>query len=277
MDTTLGARRATNTRPPPVRRWTTHEVQRLTPESLRALLANEIPLVVIPAFASLAECSQLLEAANRIGFEPYQHVEPSIDRIGVTVFEYNQVGMAAYFSAQREAARTQRAIFDRSFDANARLARLFGAKANAELSIARDPLHGDYHAGLVRKIESGTLLHIDYAPAEQPGWWVADHVEAQLAWNLYLQLQDDPAAIGVTHVYNRAWTPSDEARKVEGTYGYARDVVAGVERITYCPTRGDVYLFNSRNFHEVEASRGQRVTFTSQMGMVGPSQLVIWS
>ncbi|WP_256875070.1 hypothetical protein [Nostoc sp. C052] len=54
------------------------------------------------------------------------------------------------------------------------------------MRIASEPFYGSYYAGLIRKIEHGTQLHIDFAPLEQSGWEVCT-ITAQLSWTLLLE------------------------------------------------------------------------------------------
>lgn len=254
--------------------WLTTERRPLDAYSWRQLLRNEIALIVIPDFATREECTRLVRSAAKIGFELYDDVDPPIDRIGITVFEYDRLGAPKYFHDAKEAQAIQQAIFGRSFDPLQRLIRRISAVSEQPVRVATDPVLGLYHAGLVRRIEQGTLLHIDFAPAEQPTWLVAG-VRSQVTWNLYLALSS--ATPGCTHVYNREWSPPDERLKIPDTYGYDHRVVDGAARITYEPTVGDVYLFNTRNFHRVDASAGRRITFGSAIGEFDDGRIVLWS
>lgn len=252
--------------------WKEHPLRDANRSTLQRLFANEVPALILRGFASPAECAALATASEEIGFRPYAHVQPVIDRIGVTVFEFDAGDRRSYFRAAEEATKLQRQIFDRSFDPLARLLQHVRGFA-FDIDRAIDPVDGPYHAGLVRRINHGTLLHIDYAPFEHPEWSIAA-VESQIAWNLYLET---PSAGGATHVFERAVVPSDAEYKVEGTYGYRRKVVAGASRFTFKPSLGDVVLFNTRNFHEVEGGVGQRTMFTSAIGKLGDGSLVTWS
>nr|WP_257453443.1 hypothetical protein [Archangium lipolyticum] len=199
---------------------------------------------------------------------------PPIDRIGVTVFEHNGSDVSGYFEKAKGFQALQGEIFAQSFSPVERLMSRLRQALGVPVQVAADPKHGTYCAGLIRRIENGTLLHIDFAPAEQPEWWVAQ-VQSQLAWNLYLEL--DPVSPGKTYVYDRAWTSADETLKVPGTYGYQRSVVEGAKKYTLKPTKGDVYIFNTRNFHEVDPSGGRRTTVTSAIGTLPDGRIVLWS
>ena len=242
-------------------------------DSLTALLHNEIPAIVMPQFATPAECRALVARAREIGFQRYQQVSPPIDRIGVTVFEYHRIGMAAYFHAAEAARILQRQVFGGSFDPLRRMIELLAANHPGRVDVAVDPQFGAYYAGLIRRIEAGTLLHVDFAAAEHSGWHVAS-VGSQLAWNVYLDLEG--GEVGVTHVHDRSWQPPCERFKLPDSYGYRRDVLDGAGCFSYRPHVGELCIINTRNFHEVEPSTGARVTFTSALGSFG-DDLCLWS
>jgi hypothetical protein len=242
--------------------------------SLQQLLRNEIAAIVVPGFASAAECASLAERATRIGFESYRNVAPPIERIGITVFEYDVIGMERYFQAADAARRIQREVFASSFDPVERFIRLIAEHHHGAVSIATDPEFGRYFAGLVRRIEDGTMLHVDYAPAEHPAWCVGQ-VRCQLAWNVYVELESPEA--GWTHIFNRPWQPALEGFKIPDSYGYRRDLLDGVEQFSYRPALGDLFLFNTRNFHEVAPGNGNRMTINSAVGLFEDGALLLWS
>ena len=260
--------------PPRNSSWNTLNVEELDRDCWQRLVRNEIPAVVIRDFATPDECARLVERSQVIGFGPYEKVVPPIDRVGATVFEHNGSAISLYFAEAERVRAIQGEIFSQSFSPLERFMSRLSGIAGAPVQIAADPIHGTYSAGLIRRIENGALLHIDYAPAEHPEWWVAQ-VEAQLSWNLYLEL--DPVNPGRTHVYNREWSAKDVTFKIPDSYGYQHAVTDGAKRFTLHPTRGDVYIFNTRNFHEVESSKGRRTTVTSAVGVLPDGRIVLWS
>jgi len=253
--------------------WKTTEALPLSAESLRMLFENKIPLVRIEQFATPQECKMLVTEANLLGFDDYQNVNPKIERIGITVFEYNNIGKKDYFQAVAQASKEQYRITSSSFNPLERLMATIQNQTGATARIASEFLYGSYHAGLTRKIEQGTQLHIDYAPSEQPGWEVGT-VIAQLSWNLYLQLSLNNH--GKTYIYDRQWYPGDERHKLD-SYGYSDKVVSGASSIVFQPQVGDVFIFNTRNYHTVESTEGHRMTFTSAMGLLPSSEIIFWS
>ncbi|MES2938539.1 MAG: hypothetical protein V4864_12715 [Pseudomonadota bacterium] len=241
--------------------------------SLDALLRNEIPFIRIKRFAPPAACEALVARACTEGFSVYRDVEPKINRIGNTVFEYNHISRGEYFRGNIETRAVQARIFAGSFDPVAQFLALLRAATRYPARIARGDGGEDYYAGLVRRIESGTLVHIDFAPAEQSGWEVG-RVKYQLSWNLYLRTT--PGGGGRTHVYNRQWMPGDDRHR-QGSYGFDPRVVGDAEKATFDPEVGEIVIFNTRNFHCVEETRGERVTVASAIGMLPNNELVLWS
>lgn len=255
--------------------WSTTEPQQLTESSFWSLLRNEIPAIVVPDFASCEECAGLAISAEAHGFSTYRDVSPPIDRIGVTVFEHDGTDHGMYFREAAVAGVVQRAIFADAFDPVQRFIRILRDQAHVAADVAIHPTFGRYYSGLIRRIEKGTLVHIDYAPTEHPSWGVVSEVEAQFSWNLYIEL--DAIAPGDTRIFERVWQPGDESLKIVGTYGYRRDIVSASRCVTFRPSLGAVYILNTRNYHEVEPSRGRRTTVGSGGGALRNRQIVLWS
>jgi hypothetical protein len=257
------------------RLWGDRGTDVLTSETLQQLLDNLVPFIRIPGFASQAACDALVDRVVNGAFGPYRDVEPRIDRIGCTVFEYDAIGKEAYFADSRLAAEVRDRLFRASFDPLNRMIRLLTRNTGRRTSIARSTGGQSYYAGLFRRIVQGTKLHVDYAPAEQKGWEICA-VNHQLTWNLYLKVAGDGASSGHTTVYWRQWRPEDHRFK-EDSYGFNRKVVAGSEQASFQPTVGEVVLFNTRNYHEVAPSLGDRITVASAIGETYQGELILWS
>jgi hypothetical protein len=253
--------------------WNTLAENELNGCALRQLFSGQIPYVRVRNFASPEECEALVQGAVKEGFGSYRGVEPIINRIGNTVFEYNSISKHEYFEKNKALLQTQQRIFDNSFNPLQRFTDLLRQRTGKAVGIATNSAGQPYYAGLIRRIEKGTLLHVDFAPGEQPEWEVAA-VRQQAVWNLYLRVSHPQS--GRTHVFNRQWQPSDDRLK-EGNYGYNRRVVEGAEEAVFEPDVGDVVIFNTRNFHYVEPTEGERVTFTSAIGRTPSDELVLWS
>jgi len=179
----------TNTMEIPYKSWNDMGEDELTEESLLRLFKGEIPFIKLSNFAAVNECEQLVTSAIKEGFSSYRGVEPIINRIGNTVFEYNNESKTDYFEKNIELIKVQNRIFERSFNPLERFIKTLRTctkKKDVKIPINNEGI--PYYAGLIRRIENGTLLHVDFAPGEQPDWEVADICE-QLAWNLYLRLR----------------------------------------------------------------------------------------
>jgi hypothetical protein len=265
MQVNFKAKKATN--------WETTSTLALEINSIRMLLSNKIPLIQVKNFASIQECQQLANQANSTSFNAYQNVTPKIERIGITVFEYNKIGKQFYFEAVKNVRREQELITSATFNPLTRMMDMMRSQTGLIARTASEPSYGSYHAGLIRKIEHGTQLHVDYAPTEQPGWEVSS-ITAQLAWNLYLQTPNDQS--GKTYIYDRQCQPGDEQYKLD-SYGYSHETIAGSPSTHFSPIVGDVFIFNTRNYHLVEASQGPRMTFTSAIGLLPSQEIIFWS
>ncbi|MCP6758270.1 MAG: hypothetical protein NHB32_05700 [Fischerella sp. CENA71] len=253
--------------------WENKQDYSLTKESLRMLWENRIPLIRIKDFATVQECDTLVAQAQFFNFDSYQDVYPQIERIGITVFEYNRISKAAYFQAVERASQLRNSIMAASFNPLERLMEKIRECTGATVRIASEPLYGSYYAGLIRKIEQGTQLHIDYAPLEQAEWEVGT-VIYQLSWNLYLKFSSNNH--GKTRIYDRQWQQGNDQYKLD-SYGYSDTVIADADMITFQPHVGDVFIFNTRNFHTVDPMDGQRVTFTSAIGLLPNGEIILWS
>ena len=252
--------------------WTTNAEFSLSSTSLQRLFGNEIPLIRIPQFAGLDECNGLVERASAIGFGDYQNVTPKIERLGLTVFEYYRAGKEQYFQAVNSATQYQNRILG-GFNPLQRIMQLLQKTTGRVVRIASEPSYGEYFAGLTRKIEQGTQLHIDFAPNEQPGWEVSN-VISQLSWNLYLKVSCN--SHGKTHIYDCPWCPKDEQYKLD-SYGYDDQVLAGANATSFRPQVGDVVIFNTKNYHTVEPTQGHRIMFTSALGLLPSGDIIFWS
>ena len=252
--------------------WTERGAGQLTPYTLQQLLDNEIPYIRL-GLASETACHDLGKRLTELAFGAYRDVEPRIDRVGCTVFEYDAVGADDYFAASQAAAALRDRIFAQAFDPLQLVIRELARRTGRRTSIAEDHRGQRYYAGLIRRIELGTELHIDYAPVEQTGWSVCE-IQHQLTWNLYVKV--GRGGSGRTTVFRRQWQPSDAALR-QGSYGFSHKAVAGSEYVTFQPRVGEVVFFNTRNYHVVDPSFGDRITVGSAIGETRNGDLILWS
>jgi hypothetical protein len=246
-----------------------------TPKNLEMLLAGEIAGLCVPDFLTADECARLTRRSEECEFENYLNVTPPIEKVGITVFEFDAIGKKEYFDAVESANRRIARITDGICCPLQRvLDWLSSLSPNSKVSVAYEHGYGPYFAGLVRKIERGTLVHVDFAPLEQPGWAVAE-VLSQLTLNIYLDTPKvDP---GIVHIWRKQGRPEHDQYKVPGSYGYKPEVVDGVPFATITPQPGMLMVINTRNFHQVMASSGCRLAVSSAVGQLPDKNLVLWS
>jgi hypothetical protein len=258
--------------------WETVETRQLTRDLLIGLFRNEIGAIRIPNFLSDATCSAAVGGVYRRGLDYYKDVYPRIGRIGITQFEHrgDAARKAEYFEKVPKAHAVRQEVFKESGDLPYLVIQALRDAWGDNVDMAtEDGPEQRYFAGLIRVINKA-LLHLDWAQLDAPDWSIGK-ISAQLAWNVYLQMG---ARGGETVVYRRPWQWEDEDHQVPNSYGYDPILVEGCEKATILPARGDLVLFNSRNFHEVEATEGEieRVTNSSFIGWLeAENRLVLWS
>lgn len=105
-----------------------------------------------------------------------------------------------------------------------------------------------YFSGIFRAINDSTPIHCDWSPYDsRTEDWVINKVTRQVVFNLYLT----PFSGGSTEVHDLQWTPDALRFRDPDTYGYSPAVVQGCAKAILKPGVGDLYLFNSRNMHQV--------------------------
>lgn len=246
-----------------------------TPATLEMLFAGQIAGLCVPDFLTPQECMALKQRAEHYEFENYRNVVPRIEKVGITVFEFDQIGKKEYFAAVESANQRIARLTDGICCPLQRVLDWLSALSpNRRVGVAQEPGLGPYFAGLFRRIEKGTLVHVDFAPAEQPGWAVAE-VSSQLTFNIYLDVS--PVDPGLVHVWQRQVRAEDEPFKIAESYGYEPEVVKNVPFATITPQRGMLMVINTRNFHQVCTAGGSRLAVSSAVGQMPDKSLVLWS
>lgn len=246
-----------------------------TPATLEMLFAGQIAGLCVPNFLTAEECMELKQRAGQYEFENYLNVVPRIEKVGITVFEFDQIGKKEYFAAVEPANRRIARLTDGICCPLQRVLDWLSALSpNRRVGVAHEPGLGPYFAGLFRRIEKGTLVHVDFAPTEQPGWAVAQ-VCSQLTFNIYLDVS--PIDPGLVHVWQRQVRADDASFKIPESYGYNPEVVKDVPFATITPQRGMLMVINTRNFHQVCTAGGSRLAISSAVGQLPDKNLVLWS
>lgn len=268
--------------------WHASEAQPLSAESLDDLFANRIPAIRIPAFATPDECrafaSGLRQCDLRVVKGATDHAAPSFEAqkiafIGLTQFEFKYRPVEDYLDAA-DAARAEVApVFADAFDPVERLMGRLRSFTDHDVAIAGDPCGRRYSATIIRSSNEGLALHADFAPYQAPQLTVSD-CTAQLAWNFYAEVPEEPG--GHTMVHNSPWTwQRRRDGEIAENYPLPYEAVAGAETFTFRPQEGEVILFNSRNPHEVfpvEAPNGKdRIAMATFIGRKPNGDLHFWS
>jgi hypothetical protein len=252
-------------------------VDKLSARVLELLFENRIGAIQVPGFLDEATARAAVGGIKRHGLQYYEDVYPPIGRAGITQYEHRHdaTSRERYFAAAPVADEARREMFAGGGDLVDLVLDALAAAWPAEVAVAREPGGEQYFAGLVRVIGEG-LLHCDWAPQDAPApRWSIGAVDAQLTWNVFCQM---PCDGGVTVVYNRPWTAASEHFRVPGSYGYSAALVEDCEQVRIDPSVGDLVLFNSRNFHRIEAGAGDdRISVSSFVGRLPDSTLALWS
>lgn len=253
----------------------TESVQRLDADHLSRVAAGVLGAVVVHGFFDQQECRATVEALRDENMGQYDEevVGRRIRKLGPAVFDYyNDGAVTAEYWEHAEQARVVRSELLAGQDpltlATARLEAAWPGRVCSATSTG-SPLY----AGMVREMVEGAGIHFDDVGREFPEG-LDETPLSQLAFNCYLET---PAGGGEVTVYRRRWRPADERRR-DG-YWYEPAIVEGEPQVTLRPRRGDAIVFDSRNFHMVEANYGggRRVTLSFFIGPSCYGDLLIWS
>ncbi|HKV92721.1 MAG TPA: hypothetical protein VJW20_09255 [Candidatus Angelobacter sp.] len=246
-----------------------------TPAIFDKLFSGQIAGICVPGFLTRKECEGLSQRAEDLEFKEYLNVTPRIGRVGVTVFEYDSIGKPAYFEAVQQANRRIAQLTNGICNPLERVVGWLKAMSpRARVGVAHEQDFGPYFAGLFRRIEEGTLVHVDFAPSEHPSWGVAQ-VTSQLAFNIYIKRPD--AEPGVVHIWKKQWESQDEARRIPGSYGHLPNIVENVPSAEIVPQLGMLMVINTKNYHQVSPAAGIRIAISSAIGRMPNDDIVLWS
>ncbi len=227
---------------------------------LPALSANEFAAIQISQFLLSQELEIVIKNLEKKAIQWYPNKENQQGRIGIstTEYHYKDDGKKKYFDSAPQASRVRDEIFEGVRNPINRIIELFSRSYITSLATEPDMQNAQYFAGLIRAMGAKSTLHFDYAPNQLPGWSVSDSQE-QFGLVLYLQMV---AQGGGLTVYNRPWKQEDEGHNNDigqkGTYGFTEDFLNSTPHATVMPSAGDLVVFRSRNFHQVEAIKSNK-------------------
>ncbi len=247
---------------------------------LPLLATNNIAAIKISNFFDQNELDIIVKNINEHDISWYKDAEYRQGRIGISATEYHSKinGKDLYFKLVPECVRVKDEMFSGVSEPIQKIIKLFSK--DYVVSLAHEPsMHNAvYFSGLVRAMGAKSTLHFDYAPSQLPGWEVSAS-EEQFAIVLYLQM---PSVGGELIIYNHPWIPEDNIYNEDifekGPNGFNPSFLQNERPTKIFPETGDLIIFRSRNFHQVEQiSPGEtRLTLNSFLTLKNDS-LSMWS
>lgn len=252
----------------------------LNQSNLRALIAGEIPALLISHFATAEECSAICHAIRSHAALADDAKTTRMTLIGANFSNYAGDGKAGYFDLVAPSYQALRLVLaDAGFDPLKRMIDRLSAIWPAEVDVASEPGFGRYFAGGIKTRASSGHLHYDFAPHTADGFAIAQ-ITDQLGWNLYL---DMPAKTGETTAYRRP-VPRDGGRAGSGpvrALNLDQGYIDGAEAFTFRPNIGDVAIINTRYPHDIMVENARpdewRAQTSSFIGRLKDDRLILWS
>lgn len=244
------------------------------------LARNEIAAIKIGQFLCEEELVAINTNMKNKAIAWYANKANEQGRIGINATGYSHLpdGKKKYFDAVPAAEADRDEIFEGTHSPINRILEFFGRGFDTEIATQPDLEKARYFAGLIRAMGAKSTLHFDYAPKQLPGWSVAD-AEEQFGLVLYLQM---PTVGGALNIYDHAWCPEDEPYNNDhvekGTFGFTEGFLGDTPYASVLPSEGDLVVFKTRNFHQVDKIKSDRLrlgltTFMSQQN----GTLSLWS
>ncbi|KAM0193798.1 hypothetical protein ACHAPI_007449 [Fusarium lateritium] len=269
--------------------WRTFQDQPLTSSNIVDLVANRIPVIRHEGFLKTAELERMLEVVKLHQLEEYdtEFTWPRVGIAGITQYDHIR-DPSNYFRKLPEAMTLQRRWkCEANIDILERVMTTLSTTSGMLVRRASEN-EKNHFAGILRAMDRGIGVHADFAPYEAAGWSI-DQIVGQLTWNILL----NKVSGGDTIIYDRQWrTPDDDVswRKPFPRDSYQPQMLEGHPFKAMRAVPGDLTLFNSRNFHEVNPCdidrehpvADVRFTISSFVGYMpsqdgGPATLVLWS
>jgi len=254
--------------------------QGLSQRSLRALIAGEIPAILISSFASINECSAFCRAIRRYSDQAEDAQTARMSMIGANFSNYAGETKAGYFDLVGPSYEALRPILSEAgFNPLKRMIERLRGIWPADVEVASEPEFGRYFAGGIKTRTSSGHLHYDFAPHTSGGFVIAD-ITDQLGWNLYL---DMPETTGETTTYRRE-VPREGGKIGSGpvrALNLDHDFVEGAEFCIFQPKVGDVAIINTRYPHDITVDNigldEWRAQTSSFIGHLPDHRLILWS
>lgn len=255
----------------------THE---LSSNHLQSLINGDFSAIIIDNFYPSTACqtvSSRFKCLNCLKKE-YRQKNVSTKYLGGALIEMAQP-REKYFEKVQDFNEQVNRLFD-NLNAPSPLKMILDLLSQVWSEGAQIAVEGEkpYFAGIVRNIQRSPL-HNDLAHRDFVGWTIGA-VKSQLSWNVYLQVPNN--GNGVTQIWNRQWSPSDELYKNTSPcmMGYKYDLVHGCNSAQIEPVEGRLMIINSANYHEVHQNNEtiDRISMSSFIGVIDKvSPLLLWS
>lgn len=233
----------------------------LSRQSFLELLDGKIPFIREAQFLPRG-VAQKLEDNLSPQLAPYLHATgPNLLKVGVAQFEFQALSDADLQDRSDDAKERYFLEVEKVKHLHEEIAEISGQNVwqtivdklqsifpDWDVIVADEGLGKSYFSGIFRAINESTPIHCDWSPYDsRTEDWIINQITKQAVFNLYLA----PFAGGRTEIHDVQWTP--EALKFRDTesYGYSPTVVEGRDKAVIEPQVGDLYLFNTRNMHQV--------------------------
>lgn len=247
---------------------------------LPELARNEIAAIKIGHFLVEQELAVIQTNMQDRTISWYANKTNQQGRIGInaTGFSHLPDGKKKYFDATPAAEEDRDAIFEGTHSPINKIVEFFSHGFDTKIATEPELAQARYFTGLIRAMGAKSTLHFDYAPKQLPGWSVAN-ADEQFGLVLYLQM---PAKGGELNIYDHPWTPEDECHNNDhvekGTFGFDEDFLGDTQYASVLPSEGDLVVFKTRNFHQVDEIRSDKprlglTTFMSRQA----DALALWS
>ncbi|GAA1162869.1 hypothetical protein F4556_000449 [Kitasatospora gansuensis] len=240
------------------------------------LAAGRCAAIRVKDLLPAQSCRAVLTALQTARFDTYgtERVYPPVLRFGVGVSDHRQDGrLVESYWAALDGHRRQWSGLGLPFDPFGLCRDALGRDWPNPVVIGRSGGR-ELGAGVAREPNQGFQVHFDDAVREFTGDLLDAPLVAQFAFNLYLSV---PERGGETVVWRHRWQPSDETYRLPNSYGYAPEVVDGVESFELKPTVGEALLFDPRNFHAVRPSQDERrIALGFSVGLSDTGALLVW-
>jgi len=278
----------------------------LSRQSFLDMLDGKIPYIREAQFLP-RDVAQKLEDILAPRLTPYLHATgPALLKVGVAQFEFQALSEADLRNRPDDSKERYFLEVEKNRHLHEELAKISGQNIwqtvvdklqsifpDWDVVVADEGFGKKYFSGIFRAINDSTPIHCDWSSYDsRTEDWIINQITKQAVFNLYLA----PFTGGRTEVHDVQWTPDALRFRDSESYGYSPEIVEGRTTAIIEPQVGDLYLFNTRNMHQVFPvekeenadeeglinGKRARLTLSSFLGMlpakdVEKPQLILWS